>query len=317
MITIDHVTMRFGRSVAVDDATLELDAGDSLALWGVNGAGKTTLIRCVLGLLRCRGLIRVAGHDVRRDGKAARRLIGYVPQELGFYDDLGVREAIGFFARLKGLSSVDGAGALARVGLSGHERKRIRELSGGMKQRLALAIALLGDPPVLLLDEVTASLDAVGREEFVALLERLSGSGRTMLFASHRIEEVATLARRVAAMESGRIASVSPCADFVARQGRGAVLHLLMAPAVRDLAMRSLRAGGFSPRLNGVGVLVPVAPEQKAAPFRVLAEARVQVDDFELVCAAQAEGSAHAPSSSRPDAGASLAPSVEAQEVRR
>lgn len=294
MISIQHVTKRFGRSTAVEDASLAIEQGDSLALWGANGAGKTTLIRCVLGLLRFQGAISVAGRDVWRDGKTARRLIGYVPQELGFYDELGVHEAILFFARLKGIRSVRPSEALASVGLAGHEHKRVRELSGGMKQRLALAIALLGDPPILVLDEVTASLDAVGRAEFVKLLETLSGSGRTMLFASHRIEEVASLSRRVAVLSAGRIERVLPVGEFVTRQsgdGAGAhtaVLHLTIAPSAREVAMHTLRSGGFSPQLNGVGVLVPVSAERKAAPFRVLADARVAIDDFEIVSLAHA-----------------------------
>lgn len=215
MIRVEGVTKRFGRFAAVDDVSLQIAEGESLALWGANGAGKTTLIRCALGLLRFRGRIEVGGQDVLRRGKHARLQVGYVPQELGFQDDLRVLEAVGFFARLKGLGRVDAVAPLESVGLGGHERKRIRELSGGMKQRLALAIALLGDPPVLLLDEVTASLDAVGREEFVGALERLSGAGRTMLFASHRVEEVAALADRVAVMERGRVRRIDACSEFV------------------------------------------------------------------------------------------------------
>lgn len=283
MIRIDSVSKRFGRAAAVDGVSLNIPAGDSVALWGVNGAGKTTLIRCVLGLLRFSGTIEVGGHDVRRRGKSARMLIGYVPQELGFYDDLGVAEAVRFFARLKGLTVSSTDDVLAGVGLTGHAGKRIRELSGGMKQRLALAIAMLGDPPVLVLDEVTASLDACGREEFVSLLSRLSGSGRTMLFASHRVEEVATLARRVVVLERGRIRSECDAAAFAGTLGAGSVLHLTMRPSVRKQAMELLCASGFSPRLNGVGLLVPVPREQKAAPFRVLAEAKILIDDFELV----------------------------------
>jgi ABC-type multidrug transport system ATPase subunit len=294
------VTKRFGRAAAVDDASLNLDAGESVALWGANGAGKTTLIRCVLGLCRFRGAITVGGHDVRRQGKAARLMIGYVPQELGFYDDLGVREAVGFFARLKGLARAETVGALESVGLADQEHKRIRELSGGMKQRLALAIALLGDPPVLVLDEVTASLDAVGRGEFVGLLERLSGAGRTMLFASHRMEEVGSLARRVAVLEKGRISRVSSCTDFVASLSGASVLHLLMPPAVRDGALRTLRAGGYSPQLNGVGVLVPVTPDRKAGPFRLLADARIPVDDFDIVSAGHAASLAAQAQEARP-----------------
>lgn len=283
MIRVENVTMRFGKTTAVDGVSLDLRPGDSVALWGANGAGKTTLIRCVLGLLRFRGQIAVGGHDVRRRGKRARLLIGYVPQELGFYDDLGVAEAVTFFGRLKGLAHADASQALAGVGLIGHEGKRIRELSGGMKQRLALAIALLGNPAVLVLDEVTASLDALGRGEFLSLLERLSGMGRTMLFASHRIEEVASLAKRVAVLDRGRLSRVVPCADFVAELGRDAVLHLTIAAPIRKRAVEMLRAQGFVPQLNGAGILVPVTPDHKAAPFRVLAEARIPVDDFELV----------------------------------
>lgn len=295
MIHIDSVTKRFGRATAVSNVSLHIAAGDSVALWGVNGAGKSTLIRCVLGLLRFDGRISVGGHDVRRRGKHSRMLIGYVPQELGFYDDLGVAEAIRFFARLKGLSVSSTDEVLAGVGLIGHSCKRIRELSGGMKQRLALAIAMLGDPPVLVLDEVTASLDACGREEFISLLSRLSGAGRTMLFASHRIEEVATLAKRVVVLEAGRVLSETDASAFAGSLGLGTVLHLTMRPAVRQQAMDLLCASGFSPRLNGVGLLVPVPREQKSGPFRVLAEARISIDDFELI----SNGATHLPAASK------------------
>jgi len=219
MISIASVTKRFGRATAVDDVSIDIPEGDSVALWGANGAGKTTLIRCVLGLVRFKGSITVDGFDARRQGKWARMRIGYVPQELGFYDDLRVSEAVLFFARLKGLSVRSTGDVLERVGLTGHHRKRIRELSGGMKQRLALAIAMLGDPPVLVLDEVTASLDACGREEFVALLARLSGEGRTMLFASHRVDEVAMLARRVVTLDRGSMVRVDAFFGTLANYG--------------------------------------------------------------------------------------------------
>lgn len=296
MIAISEVTRRFGRTTAVDGVSLQIEAGDSVALWGTNGAGKTTLLRCVLGLLSFRGSIRVSGYDVRKHGKQARQLIGYVPQEIGLYDDLGVDEAIRFFGRLKGIGRINTAETLAGVGLEGHHRKRVRELSGGMKQRLALAIAILGDPPVLLLDEVTASLDAVGREEFVGLLERLSGAGRTLLFASHRAEEVASLARRVAFLERGKLIDVKPGADFLMSLGHGSHLHIFLNMELRAAALRTLAAGGFSPRMNGVGIIVPVSPDRKAAPFRVLADAGIAVQDFEIITASRntAEDLAHA-----------------------
>lgn len=284
MIRIENVTKRFGRAAAaVAGVSLDLSPGESVALWGVNGAGKSTLIRCVLGLYRFEGRIRVGSHDVARDGKAARMLVGYVPQELGFHDELGVAEAIAHFARLKGIARLNARDALAGVGLDGHERKRVRELSGGMKQRLALAIALLGDPPVLVLDEVTASLDACGRDAFVALLAGLSGSGRTMLFASHRPEEVRALARRVVVLDRGRVASEATTSGFLEAGAGSTLLHLVLDPSIREHALALLRERGYEPKLNGTGIKVPVTAAGKADPIRVLAEARVEVRDFEVL----------------------------------
>lgn len=284
MIRIEGLTKRFGKSTAVDDVSISIAPGESVALWGGNGAGKTTIIRCVLGLLPFGGQISVGNFNVRRQGKYARNLIGYVPQELGFYDDLGVSAAIAFFARLKGIPVDSIEAVLASVGLGGHGSKRVRELSGGMKQRLALAVALLGDPPILVLDEVTASLDACGREEFVALLSRLSHSGRSMLFASHRLDEVTTLASRVITLEKGRLIAEQPSTRFMpAHQGSKTTLHLHMPIGVREKAMMLLRDHGFQPCLNGVGVLVPVPSPHKAEPFRILAEGQICIDDFEVL----------------------------------
>ncbi len=283
LIRLENITKRFGRATAVDGVSLDIPAGDSVALWGVNGAGKTTLIRCVLGLIRFSGKISIDGIDVTRDGKQARRLLGYVPQELGFYDDLGVAQAVQFFARLKGAHVDSVADTLGAVGLDGHGRKRIRELSGGMKQRLALAIALLGDPPVLVLDEVTASLDACGRREFVALLEQMSHSGRTLLFASHRIEEVTTLAQRVITMERGRVTADVPSSRFAEHIGSSMTLAVRMESDLCDQAISLLQQAGFAARLNGHGILVPVSHQHKAAPIRLLSDARIAIEYFDVV----------------------------------
>jgi ABC-type multidrug transport system ATPase subunit len=283
MIRIENLTKRFGRTLAVDGLSLEVAAGQSVALWGANGAGKSTVLRCILGLYRYTGRITVGGHDARRHGKRARRLIGYVPQELGFNDDLRVGQAVALFARLKGVGAQPVDGVLARVGLAGQAGKRMRELSGGMKQRLALGLALLGDPPVLILDEVTASLDTCGREEFVTLLAGLAGSGRSLLFASHRPDEIATLARTVAVLDKGRLAGQEPGAEFAARQGASSVLHVHLPAAARVRAGDLLRAHGFEPSPNGVGLFVPVTAPDKDAPLRVLRTGGIPIEDFDLV----------------------------------
>src|SRR5690606_17373798 len=183
-------TKRFRRVAAVDGVSFDLDAGGALALWGSNGAGKTTLIRCILGVFRCRGAIAINGLDVRCRGRAARALVGYVPQELSFHDDTRLGGAIAFFARLRGVDLDRAREALRTVQLDGHERTRVRDLSGGMKQRLALAVALVSDPPLIVLDEPTSNLDASGRADVMDTLRALKARGKTIVFASHRPEEV-------------------------------------------------------------------------------------------------------------------------------
>jgi ABC-type multidrug transport system ATPase subunit len=205
MIQIADVRKRFGRARVLDGVDFDVLAGQSVALWGSNGAGKTTLIRCLLGLIDFDGAIRVAGLDVRRDGKRVRRLLGYVPQELAFYDDFRVIEAARYLARLRDADVSACEAGLADVGLLAHARKRVRELSGGMKQRLALSVALLNDPPLLVLDEPTSNLDSAGRRSLMELLLQLKAAGKTILFISHRPEEVRGLADRVLTLEAGRV----------------------------------------------------------------------------------------------------------------
>ena len=290
MIEINGLTKTFGRATVVDAVSLAIGAGEAVALWGENGAGKTTIIRCVLGLLRYRGSIRIAGFDAWRDGKRARQLVGYVPQELGFYDDLRVHEAVRFFGKLKGLRVGDVDESLARVGLAGHGGKSIRQLSGGMKQRLALSIALLGDPPVLVLDEVTASLDACGRAEFVELLASLTKSpGRATLFASHRVEEIDALASRVVALERGRITSDVNAADFVRGAAARNVLHVLLSGDRVADALDTLHASGIDARRNGRGIFIAAEPSSRARALHRLEQANIRVEDFEIVPAAAAK----------------------------
>ena len=205
MIQFDHVTKRFGRFVAVNDLDITVPEQQAYALWGANGAGKTTAIKCLLGLLRYEGRIRINGFDAARNGREARRLVGYVPQELAFYDEMTTLESARFFARLKQTPTAQAVSVLAEVGLAEHAGKPVAALSGGMKQRLALALALLGDPPVLVLDEPTSNLDTAGRSQFLHLLARVKAAGKTLLFTSHRLEEIEQLADLVVVMERGTV----------------------------------------------------------------------------------------------------------------
>ena len=149
------------------------------------------------------------GQDGRKAGKAARRAIGYVPQEV-LLSDWHVEATLHFFCRLKKADANRIPGLLQKLGLTEHAQKSVPALSGGLRQRLALALALLADPPVLLLDEPTANLDTQARWDYLALLAELRAEGKTILFASHRLEEVEALADRVLLLQQGEMIGLIP-----------------------------------------------------------------------------------------------------------
>ena len=205
MISVSGLRKTYGTFAAVDGVSIEVAAGEAVALWGPNGAGKSTVLKCLVGLLRHAGTIRVDDRDVVSNAKAARARLGYVAQELAFHPEWSGRELLVFFAKIKRVAPERVEVALAEVGLAAHGAKAIASLSGGMKQRLALAAALLADPPVLVLDEITSNLDAAGREGLLRVLCGLKQAGKTILFTSHRRDDILRLADRVIVLDRGSV----------------------------------------------------------------------------------------------------------------
>jgi ABC-type multidrug transport system ATPase subunit len=282
MIKVTNLTKKFGTFTAVDALSFEVAGGEAIALWGPNGAGKTTIIRSLLGLLSADGELRVNGFEVQKQGKKARAAIGYVPQELAFYDDLSARNTLLFYAALKHVPAVRVDQVLAEVGLAVHGAKVVAALSGGMKQRLALASALLADPPILVLDEPTSNLDTAARDEFVKLLLRQKAQGKTLLFTSHRLEEVEMLADRVLVLEGGKLSLTCHPAELASRLGMALTLKIIMPEPIRDNAFSLLQARGFTVSRNGIGLRVAVSPKAKMAPLHTLWAENIEVNNFEL-----------------------------------
>lgn len=282
MIRVDNLTKRYGRTAVVTDFSLEIPSGEAIALWGPNGAGKTTVVRCLLGLLSFEGTIEVDGLDVVRRGKAVRTMIGYVPQELSFYDDMTVVELLDFSASLRGIGSERVDEVVNLVALEDHESKRVRELSGGLKQRLGLATALLPDPRVLLLDEPTSNLDAATRESTVDMLHSLRDDQRILVVTSHHLEEVGMLVDRVVAMEDGRITVECPPAELAERLGLRAWLHIVPEDGPLVAAVEALRSRGFDAHENAYGVLVEVSAQGKGRALNALQDAGIGVQDLEV-----------------------------------
>ncbi len=205
LISARKVSKRYKRVQALSCVDLEVCRGEAVALWGPNGAGKTTLLKCFLGIVQFEGSIAVAGFDVKTRGCDARALIGYVPQEIRLHQDQSVWETVSFYARLRGVPRERVEVLLNEWGLSVSRHQMAQNLSGGMKQKLALIIALLSDPPLLFLDEPTSNLDAHTRREFNLVLDRLKTAGKTLVFCTHRASEVRKSADRVIVLEGGVI----------------------------------------------------------------------------------------------------------------
>jgi ABC-type multidrug transport system ATPase subunit len=221
MITARSLTKRYGRHTVLDGLDFDVPRGQRVALLGLNGAGKTTLLRCLLGLCRFEGSLTLDGLAAGEgaSGKNVRARIGYVPQQPPRYD-FRLAEFLEFFCRLRGCPTEAAERLLEDLGLPLHESgaKRMRELSGGMLQKVLLAVALGSGARVLLLDEPTASLDPSARRDFLEAV-RLAPPETTLLFASHRLDDITALAERVIILEAGRFAFDGTLEELWRRSG--------------------------------------------------------------------------------------------------
>jgi ABC-type multidrug transport system ATPase subunit/ABC-type transport system involved in multi-copper enzyme maturation permease subunit len=204
MIRIEHVSKRYGQRRALSDVSFDLHPGEVTLLLGANGAGKSTLLRCLLGITDYEGSITVAGLDPMCQGCAVRSLAGYMPQTGGLHPDLTVDETLRLYAAIRGVA-VDRAEALLdEAGLAGHRAARVGDLSGGMRQRLGFALALLSDPRILILDEPSASLDAASRAWLAGRLRAMAEDGRTVLVSTHAGQELLDIGDRRILLEDGQ-----------------------------------------------------------------------------------------------------------------
>jgi nitrous oxidase accessory protein len=281
VIRVEGLTRRFGRLIAVDHLHFEVRKGETLALWGANGAGKTTVLRCLLGLLRFEGEAQVLGYSVKQHGTVVRQQVGYVPQLVHLHPDLSVQETASFYAQLRGVPPERADALLVEWGLQEHQEKPVSALSGGMKQKLALVLALLSDPPVLLLDEPTAHLDTAARAEWLELLRRLKAQGKTLLFCTHQFNEVRALADRVIVLERGRKVAELTGSQFVALWQQRGSLRLTVPPDQQERALHLLHQAGYPIEAMDGLIVVPHLEAKQLEPLSLLLRAGVEVLDYE------------------------------------
>lgn len=222
MVEFDAVTVTFGHRQALRELSLTVPPGSGVALWGQNGAGKSTALHALLGLVPYRGRIRLAGRDAAAEGATLRRLVGWAPQDLAPAEQ-SVARTFAFMADLRGAAVGSAAEFLEPFGLQDSLRQPVTALSGGQRKRLSVALALLGNPDLLLLDEPTAGLDPAGREQMLQLLQGLRRQGKTLIMATHRVADVLRLADQVAVLEAGVLRRVGSATSLLRRQVRARV----------------------------------------------------------------------------------------------
>ena len=277
ILTLSHLTKRYGEQTALDAVSLSISAGERVALLGHNGAGKSTLMKLVLGLIAPDGgEVAIAGHAP--GSTVARALTAYLPENAAFHPALTGREQIRHFLRLRGEAADKADALLDRVGLGEAAARRIGTYSKGMRQRVGLAQALIGAPRLMILDEPTSGLDPVSRREFYSLLDDLAAQGTAILLSSHALSEVEARTDRIVILSRGQQVAQGTLAHL-----RSEAALPLMVQLRPRLGCAVAAAAAFPEASEAHGVLIfAIRREDKSAVLERLLAAGDKIEDFDI-----------------------------------
>lgn len=279
VIRTEELTKHFGRRIAVDRLTLAVEPGEVFGLLGPNGAGKTTTIGMLLGLIRpSSGRALILGHDVQQEPELALARVGAMIESPAFYPYLSAYDNLRVLARVGGLPESRIDPVLAVVELSGRAGDPFKAFSQGMRQRLAIAAALLPDPQLILLDEPTNGLDPAGQHEIRDLIRSLAAAGRTILLSGHQLHEIEQLCGRVAILKQGRLIAQGRVAELL-QQGHRVLVRVQGEAAQALDILRGL------PWVAGIEhhdrlIVIDAPPERTAEITAILAGAGVAISEI-------------------------------------
>jgi ABC-type multidrug transport system ATPase subunit len=282
-IQVRNLTKRFKDFAAIDDVSFDIEAGETFALLGPNGSGKTTTLKCMVGLsLATSGHISIEGFDVLRNAREAKRLMSFLPQRVGFSDQLTGREVLEFYCRLRRIPTrrIDETLNTPNFHFNGFFDKSVSQFSGGMIQRLGLAVACLPDAPVLILDEPTVSLDPNGAIEFRDFLASLKRQGKTIVFSSHMLADVEQLADRVAILVGGKLVALQSITALRAELMSSSRMRVVLANPDGAL-LAAVRARGVeSATLEGNSLVITSGAEDRVEILRAIEAAGGIIETF-------------------------------------
>jgi ABC-2 type transport system ATP-binding protein len=248
VIEVEHLTKRYGELLAVNGISFTVRKGEVFAFLGPNGAGKTTTVE-IIETIRTptSGNVRLLGMDVTKMKRDIVPRIGVLPQGFSSFDRITVRETLQYYSRLFSRRKTDIDGLIDLVNLKDKTREQYKNLSGGLKQRLGIAIALVNDPEVVFLDEPTTGLDPRARREVWEVLQGLKNKGKTVFLTTHYMEEAELLADMVAIISKGKIIAMGSPAELIEKNTNYLILTL---QSVDEKAFEIIRKMGYEPVLN-------------------------------------------------------------------
>jgi ABC-type multidrug transport system ATPase subunit len=281
MIRIEKFTKRYGKFTAVDNFSLRVAEGQVFALLGPNGSGKSTILKAVVGLVKpTSGRIEVNGIDSWKEAKRAKELISYVPQRVSFHDQLSAEEVLRFYARLRGVGRDRVQEVLKMTGFNGFAGRPVAEFSGGMLQRLGLAVAYLPDTPVLVLDEPTVNLDPEGGVAFRDFVLKMKSEGKTIIFSTHVLSDVEFLADRVAVLVEGKMVALESVDTLRRHRVENARFRLVLRNPDPRFVRVAEDAGATDVSLQNDALLINVVQERRLRVLEDLEAAGAEIDLF-------------------------------------
>ncbi len=273
MIRVSGLTKTYGSFAAVSNLSIEIRDGETFALLGPNGSGKTTTLKCLVGLISPdSGDLLINGLDARKLPLETRQMMSYLPQRVSFQENLTAREALAFYCKLRKLPSrrIDEILGGTRFDFNGFADMPIRTLSGGMLQRLGLAVACLPDAPILILDEPMINLDPAGAIRFREFLTAMRGECKTIVFSSHVLADVEQLADRVGILVGGKLVALESVSALREGVRLNSKMRLTVANPKPSWSAVAMKSGAKDVAADGTALVITCLPEDRLRILRAI-----------------------------------------------
>ena len=285
VISLQAVSKQYGSETVLRDINFEVQAGECIVLVGHNGAGKTSLMKLMLGLTRpTSGTVEILGGNPAFSAAVAQRMaLGYLPESVAFYEAMTGREVLAFYASLKGSSELECKNLLELVGLSDAAKRKVGTYSKGMRQRLGLAQAMLGNPQLLFLDEPTTGLDPILRQHFYELIDGLQKEGATSIISSHALNEVEARASRFIIMKAGAIVACGTLDELYQQAALPVRMQIAVTPGEASSVAERLGTEVNIGKVNNQSISLSCFKEEKMSLIRHISSLGDVVHDMQIM----------------------------------